>query len=160
MDETRNTAGKKAATIAIISNCFLTIINIWIGLMSGSYALVAEGAHTLSDVFTSVVAFVGFKIGQKPADDEHQLGHGRAEAISGLLIVLFLAIVGYEVIETALEKLLNPNLITVPDFYAALVAVFGMLTNLAISTYIIKIGNEILQNMNYNNNTKHVTNGL
>ncbi len=143
MDETRNTAGKKAATIAIISNCFLTIINIWIGLMSGSYALVAEGAHTLSDVFTSVVAFVGFKIGQKPADDEHQLGHGRAEAISGLLIVLFLAIVGYEVIETALEKLLNPNLITVPDFYAALVAVFGMLMNLAISTYIIKIGNEI-----------------
>lgn len=143
MYETRDRVGKKATTIAIVSNCFLTIINIWIGLMSGSYALVAEGAHTLSDVFTSIVAFIGFKIGQKPADTEHQLGHGRAEAICGLLIVLFLAIVGYQVIVTALEKFLNPNLITVPDIYAALVAIFGILMNLIISTYIIKIGNEI-----------------
>ena len=87
--------------------------------MSGSYALISEGAHTLSDVATSVIAFVGFKIGQKPADDEHPIGHGRAEAIGGLIIVLFLGMVAYEIMQGAIERLLNP------------------------SEYIIKIGKEI-----------------
>ena len=90
MDELRNKGGKKAAIVAIVANCFLTILNIFVGIMSGSYALISEGAHTLSDVATSVIAYIGFRIGQKPADDEHPLGHGRAEAISGLVIVLFL----------------------------------------------------------------------
>ncbi|MBR0272201.1 MAG: cation transporter [Methanobrevibacter sp.] len=143
MDETREKGGKKAATVAITSNCFLTILNIAVGLMCGSYALVAEGIHTLSDVATSVIAFIGFKIGQRPADDDHPRGHGRAESISGLVIVLFLTMVGYEIIDTAKDKLLDPSLITVPTIYAALMAVFGIFINLAISRYIINIGKEI-----------------
>ncbi|MBE6510764.1 MAG: cation transporter [Methanobrevibacter sp.] len=139
----REKAGKKASTIAILSNCFLTIFNIIVGLMSGSYALVAEGIHTLSDIATSVIAYIGFTIGQRPADNDHHYGHGRAEAISGLVIVLFLTIVGYEIIDTAIDKLLNPSLITTPSIYAALMAVFGIFINLAISNYIINIGKEI-----------------
>ncbi len=135
--------GKKVAIVAISSNCLLTVLNIVVGLMSGSYALISEGAHTLSDVATSIIAYIGFKIGQKPADLEHPMGHGRAEAICGLVIVLFLAIVGYEIIETATEKLMNPALITSPDIYAALMALFGIFINYLISTYIIKIGKKI-----------------
>ena len=111
--------------------------------MSGSYALVSEGAHTLSDVATSIIAFIGFKIGQKPADDEHPIGHGRAEAISGLIIVLFLAMVAYEIITGAIDKIIHPELITIPDTYAALMAVFGIFINLIISEYIIRVGKKI-----------------
>ncbi len=143
MDEFRSKGGKKAATVAIIANCFLTVLNIIVGLMSGSYALVSEGAHTLSDVATTIIAYAGFKIGQKPADEEHPIGHGRAEAISGLVIVLFLTMVAYEIITGAFNKILNPTLITIPDTLAALMAIFGIFTNYAISNYIIKIGEEI-----------------
>ncbi len=143
MDEFRNKAGNKAAIVAIIANSILTVLNITVGLLSGSYALVSEGAHTLSDIATSVIAFIGFKIGQKPADEDHPIGHGRAEAISGLVIVLFLAMVAYEIITGAFNKILNPELITVPDIYAALMAVFGIIINFAISEYIIRIGKEI-----------------
>lgn len=143
MDEFRQKGGKKAATVAIIANCFLTVFNITVGVMSGSYALISEGGHTLSDVATSIIAYIGFKIGQKPADEEHPLGHGRAEAISGLVIVLFLAMVAYEIMSGAVEKLLNPSLITTPDIYAAIMAVFGIFLNYAISEYIIRIGKEI-----------------
>ncbi len=143
MDDFRSKAGKKAAIVAIVANCFLTAFNIAIGIMSGSYALISEGAHTLSDVATSVIAFVGFKIGQKPADDEHPIGHGRAEAIGGLIIVLFLGMVAYEIMQGAIERLLNPSLITTPDFYAAIMAVFGIIINFSVSEYIIKIGKEI-----------------
>lgn len=143
MDDYRTKAGTKASTIAIVANCTLTVLNIIVGVLSGSYALVSEGAHTLSDVATSVIAYIGFKIGQKPADMEHPIGHGRAEAISGLIIVVFLAIVAYEIIIGAFNKIMHPELITVPDIYAALMAVFGIFTNYIISEYIIRIGKEI-----------------
>ena len=143
MDETRNKTGKKAAIIAIVTNCILTIMNITVGYAGGSYALVAEGMHTFSDVITSIIAYIGFKIGQKPADANHPQGHGRAEPICGLIIVLFLTIVGYEIIDTAKDELLNPNLITTPDVYVAIMAVFGIIFNFAMSSYIIRIGKQI-----------------
>ena len=143
MDDFRSKAGKKAATVAIVANCFLTIFNISIGIFSGSYALVSEGAHTLSDVATSIIAYIGFKIGQKPADDEHPIGHGRAEAIGGLIILLFLTLVAYEIMQGAIERLLNPSLITTPDVYAAIMAVLGIIINFSVSEYIINIGKSI-----------------
>lgn len=143
MDDFRSEGGKKAVKVAIIANCFLTILNIAVGIVSGSYALVSEGAHTLSDVTTSIIAYLGFRIGQKPADKEHPIGHGRAEAISGLVIVVFLAIVSYQIITGAIAKIISPELITVPDVYAAIMAAVGIIVNLKISSYIINIGKEI-----------------
>ena len=122
MDEFRTKGGTKAAIVGIGSNTFLTIFNIAIGIMSGSYALISEGAHTLSDVATSIIAYLGFRIGQKPADEEHPLGHGRAEAIAGLIIVLF---------------------ITTPSYLAAIMALIGIGVNLCISRYIIALGKKI-----------------
>ena len=143
MDEFRSKEGKKATTIAIIANCILTIFNISIGLLSGSYALISEGAHTLSDVATSIIAYIGFNIGQRPADPEHPIGHGRAEAICGLIIVVFLVVVAYEIITGAIEKLINPNLIKTPTVYAAIMAFIGIIVNFSMSEYIIRVGKTI-----------------
>ena len=51
--------------------------------------------------------------------------------------------VAYEIMQGAIERLLNPSLITTPDFYAAIMAVFGIIINFSVSEYIIKIGKEI-----------------
>ncbi len=143
MNEIRQKGGKKAASVAIIANCILTVFNVVVGMLCGSYALVSEGAHTLSDVATSIIAYIGFHIGQKPADDEHPIGHGRAEAISGLVIVVFLAVVGWEIFQGSIERILNPSLITIPETPVAIMAVFGIIINLSVSDYIIRIGKEI-----------------
>ena len=143
MDELRNKGGKKAVTVAIIANTFLTVFNIIVGMLSGSYALISEGGHTLSDITTTIIAYIRFKIGQKPADKEHPLGHGRAEAISGLIIMLFLTMVAYEIMSGAIEKLFNPSTITTPDIYAAVMAIFGIFINYIISEYIIRLGKQI-----------------
>lgn len=143
MDDFRQKGGKKAAMVAITANCILTILNIAVGIISGSYALVSEGAHTLSDVATSVIAYIGFYIGQKPADEEHPIGHGRAEAISGLVIVIFLVLIAWEIIQGSVEKISNPSLITVPSTLAAVMAIVGILVNLRVSEYIIDLGKQI-----------------
>ncbi|WP_413823622.1 MULTISPECIES: cation diffusion facilitator family transporter [unclassified Methanobrevibacter] len=139
----RHKEGRKAVFIAIIGNVFLTIFNILVGVNSGSFALITEGAHTLSDVATSIIAFLGFEVGQKPADAEHPLGHGRAEAISGLVIVIFLCLVSFEILRSAIIKLFFGGEITTPTLLAAGMAIVGLIINLLISHQIIKIGTSI-----------------
>lgn len=143
MDEIRKKEAKKAIITASISNLVLTTLNITVGYSCGSYALIAEGFHTLSDIITTIIAYFGFKMGQKPSDEEHPLGHGRAEAIAGLLILLFLTMVGWGIIDEAIEKIRDPSLITVPDSHAALIALVGVFLNLIVSAYIIKQGRKI-----------------
>ncbi|MDD3985516.1 MAG: cation diffusion facilitator family transporter [Methanobacterium sp.] len=135
--------GRNASAVAILGNTFLTIFNFSIGLISGSSALLAESAHTLSDVLTSIIAFVGFKIGMKPADKEHQYGHGRAEPLVGLVIVVFLVIVAYEILNGVYIKITSPAPITPPELIAALMAFIGIFINWSMTTYLIRAGEKI-----------------
>jgi cation diffusion facilitator family transporter len=139
----REKIGKQASYVAIFGNIFLTIFNIIVGIFSGSTALVAEGFHTLSDVLTSVIAFIGFKIGMKPADEEHQYGHGRAEPIVGLIIVVFLVIVAYEIIYGAYAKIVLGEAVVPPSLIAAIMAAVGIGINYIMSNYLTQSGEKI-----------------
>ena len=79
----------------------------------------------------------------KPADPEHPLGHGRAEAISGLVIVIFLCLVSFEIMQQAINKLFFGDAITTPTMLAAAMAVIGIIVNLLMSQKIINIGTKI-----------------
>lgn len=138
----RNKEGTKAIIVGILGNSFISIFNIVIGIISGSFALVAEGAHSISDVGGSVIAFIGFKIGQKAPDAEHPLGHGRAEAIAGLIIVLFLAIVAYEILISAIDKLIF-GVGQAPTNEALVMAAIGVIINIFLNRYQMKIGKKI-----------------
>lgn len=138
--EERERLAKKAFFIAVVGNTFLTIFNILVGIMTGSYALISEGAHTISDLITSIIAFAGFKIANKPADDEHPYGHGRAEAVAGLVIVIFLAIIAYEIISGAIGRLFFGGALEIPDPTAVLMAIAGIFINLLMSQRIINLG--------------------
>ena len=135
--------GRKASFVAIFGNIFLTVFNFSVGILSGSTALVAEGAHTLSDVMTSALAYIGFRIGMKPADAEHHYGHGRAESIVGLIIVGFLLIVAYEILLQVYQKIVLAGTIAPPDLTAALMALIGIFVNYAMTTYLIRSGRKI-----------------
>ena len=139
----REKVGKQASYVAIFGNIFLTTFNIIVGVVSGSSALIAEGFHTLSDVITSVLAFVGFKIGMKPADEDHQYGHGRAEPIAGLIIVVFLLIVAYEIISEAYAKIVLGGEVIPPSMIAAAMAAIGIGINYTMSSYLIRSGDKI-----------------
>jgi cation diffusion facilitator family transporter len=141
-DEFREKGGKKAALTAIIANCFLTVLNIGVGVFTGSSAFISEGAHTLSDIISTVIAYIGFRYGQKPADFKYPMGYARVEALSGLFIVVFLVIVSWEILEKASKQILF-NQYSAPDIYVAIIAVVGIIVNLLASRYIIKIGTDI-----------------
>ena len=119
------------------------MFNFLIGFLSGSTALVAEGTHTLSDVITSVLAYVGFKMGMKPADEEHLYGHGRAEPIVGLIIAVFLGIIAFEIITEVYKKIVLGEALTPSGLIAAVMAIIGIFINYIKTNYLINTGKKI-----------------
>ena len=117
--EERKRIGKRAVSVAISGNILLTVLNFVVGILSGSMALVAESAHTFSDVLTSIITSIGFKIGLKPPDSKHPYGHGRAEPLAGLIIVLFLGIIAYEILSEVYRKLVLGAALNPPEMTAA-----------------------------------------
>src|SRR5690625_4813561 len=95
--KTNSDAIIKATWIGIVTNVFLTMLKAIGGLLSGSRALLADAAHSASDVVSSVVILFDVKIADKPPDEEHPYGHGKAENIASIIVALLLIVVGVEV---------------------------------------------------------------
>lgn len=90
--------------ISIVTNLLLFGLKYWAGLVSGSIALIADAWHTLTDSVSSVIVLVGGKVSNKPADEEHPFGHGRAEHIAAVIIGVLLAIVAFDFVLSSVEK--------------------------------------------------------
>ena len=90
----------KATYFSIIGNTSLAIIKGFAGYFGNSYALIADAIESTADIFASFLVLFGIKYSNKPADDNHPYGHGRAEPLITFLVVGFLitsaTIIAYE----------------------------------------------------------------
>lgn len=71
----RYKSAKAAGILGIFGNIFLLIIKATIGFISKSQAMIADSINSASDIFASVMTFIGNKIASKPGDDDHNFGH-------------------------------------------------------------------------------------
>jgi cation diffusion facilitator family transporter len=88
--EERFRKSKIVSWTGILVNFFLTIFKIFAGILGRSQAMLADGFHSLSDIFASVLTLTSVKISQKPVDKDHPYGHGKAESIAALSISFIL----------------------------------------------------------------------
>ena len=90
----------KATYFSIISNTSLAIIKGLAGFFGNSYALIADAIESTTDIFASFLVLFGIKYSNRPADENHPYGHGRAEPLITFLVVGFLitsaTIIAYE----------------------------------------------------------------
>ena len=108
-DDVRSRYGFLEAWTSISLNLIIFLIKAWFGFMTHSIALIADAFHTLSDISTSIIVLIGFRISRKPPDEEHPFGHGRMEAISTLIIATLLLVTGIEVGKSAFMRILHPR---------------------------------------------------
>lgn len=94
-----------AGFISILTNTLLFVLKYWVGMLTGSIAIIADSWHTLSDSITSLIVITGNKISRQPADEEHPFGHGRIELIAGLVIGVILAMVSFSFFNDAVKVL-------------------------------------------------------
>ncbi|MGX6446072.1 cation diffusion facilitator family transporter [Neobacillus sp. K501] len=111
----REALAKKIAWISLISNIILTIGKMVIGWFGNSDAVFADGIHSAADVFASVIVLLVIKLANKPADDEHPYGHGKAEVIVsgvvGILLFLVSIYVVFEGISGFFHEVESPSLL-------------------------------------------------
>ena len=90
----------QATYFSIIGNTCLAIIKGLAGFFGNSYALIADAIESTTDIFASLLVLFGIKYSNKPADDNHPYGHGRAEPLITFLVVGFLitsaTVIAYE----------------------------------------------------------------
>lgn len=93
----------QATYFSIIGNTCLAIIKCLAGFFGNSYALIADGIESTTDIFSSLLVLFGIKYSNRPADENHPYGHGRAEPLITFLVVGFLiasaVIIAYESIQ-------------------------------------------------------------
>lgn len=107
--EVRNKYGNLASVVGIISNIILFSLKLFIGLLTGAIAIIADAINNLADMGSSVVTLIGFKLASKPADKEHPFGHERIEYITGLIVSIMIIMVGVTLGKSSIDKIISPD---------------------------------------------------
>jgi cation diffusion facilitator family transporter len=143
-DREKNRAyyGYIEGVVSIIINLILASIKFLIGIHINSIALIADGLHSLSDLFTSFIVILGFKSAQKPPDEEHPFGHGRYEDIASLIISILLVIVGIEFCITSIQRLIHPQIVQ-GNYLFFMIVVLTIMGKEALARYSLYLSQKI-----------------
>ncbi len=96
-----------ASILGIVGNLFLLIIKSLIGFLLNSHAMIADAFNSAGDIISSVMTFIGNKIASIPSDEDHNLGHGKAEYIYSMLISIAMILMGIFVFKDSFNSIIN-----------------------------------------------------
>lgn len=105
----RSSCGKLAGLVGIVCNAVLFLIKLAAGLLSGSVSVLADAMNNLADSSGSVVTLLGFKLSEKPADDDHPYGHARMEYLTGFVVAAMILLIGAELVKSSVTKIFRPE---------------------------------------------------
>lgn len=97
---------KKAGIYGIIGNIFLLMIKALVGFISHSQAMIADSFNSAGDIFASLMTFIGNKIASVPNDEDHNLGHGKAEYIFSMFISISMILVSSKLLFDSISTLI------------------------------------------------------
>ena len=138
----RNKKIIQTSIIGIAANCLLAAFKAFIGLLSGSIAIVLDAVNNLSDALSSVITIVGTKLANKAPDRKHPLGHGRVEYISTAVIAIIICYAGITSLVESIKKIMNPQLPKYTTVTLIIVAV-AVFVKIILGTYVKKVGESV-----------------
>lgn len=138
----RTAYGQFAGTVGIICNIMLCAAKGFIGFLAGSVSIIADALNNLSDAASNVISLLGFKLASKPADPEHPYGHGRYEYLSGLAVAVIIVVIGVELIQSSVDKVLNPTP-TEFNLVVAIILILSILVKLWMAVFNRTVGKRI-----------------
>lgn len=124
--------GSLSGIVGIICNALLFAIKLLAGIVSGSVSVIADAVNNLSDASSSVVSLIGFRLAKKPADEGHPYGHGRYEYIAGLVVSLLIIIIGVELMQQSIGKIINPERI-----YFGMLSIAILVCSIAVKLWMM-----------------------
>ncbi len=127
----------RVSMVSIIGNALLTAFKVLAGVIAHSGAMISDGVHSASDVFSSVIVIIGVKLSAKKSDKEHPYGHERMECVAAIILAVVLLVTGLFIGDSALGKLINKDYdsLEIPGILALIAAVVSIITKEAMFWY-------------------------
>ena len=126
----------------IVVNILLSIFKLIIGIIANSMSIISDALNNVSDAGSSIVTMIGFKMSQKKVDSDHPWGHGRMEYITGFFVDILIILVGFELLKSSIDKIINPELPSISNVTIILLIV-AILAKLWLFIFYRKIAKTI-----------------
>lgn len=133
----------KASWIAVVGNALLSILKIIVGVMAGSFAVIADGIDSASDVLTSLITLFTAHIISRPPDLKYPYGYNKADTIATKLLAFIIFFAGAQLAISTSGKLINPTETGIPDNIAIYVILISIIGKYALAFYLSKTGKSI-----------------
>ncbi len=133
----------KAARLSVFSNAFLIVMNLAVGLISGSVSIISEAIHTFIDFLAAIMAYFSVRIADSPPDERHPYGHGKFENISGVVEALLIFVASGWIIYHAIQRLTSEHIIDHNGLALGfIVMVISALIDLFVSRHLYRVAKE------------------
>ena len=130
----RYKSAKRASTLGIICNIFLLAIKAVIGLITNSQAMIADAFNSTGDIFTSIMTFIGNKIASVPRDEDHNLGHGKAEYIFSMLMSIVMIFTSFLILKSSVLSIIKSTMYKF-SFWLIIVCIITIIVKLCLYLY-------------------------
>ena len=143
----RAAAASRSTWVSVAVNLVMTIVQIWVGILSKSQGLVADGIHSLSDLVADFVVLFASHHSRKDADQDHPYGHQRFETAASLVLGVLLLAVGVGMLWAAVRKLETPDALPTVHVVALWVAGAALVAKELLFRYMLTVGKQVKSSM-------------
>jgi cation diffusion facilitator family transporter len=141
---------REVLKVTLVGSAFdfiLGVAKIAGGFISTSTALIADGVHSLSDLFTDFIVIYAAKHSHREADADHPYGHGRIETLATVALGLALLVVAIGIAWDAVSRLFHPDRLWHPGYLALALAAMSIVVKEALFHYSMRIARKYRSNM-------------
>jgi cation diffusion facilitator family transporter len=133
--------GTKSTVLGIVVNLVLALTKCAAGLLGNSFALVADGLESFTDVFSGLVVYFGLKIAVKPPDAKYPYGRGKAEPIAAVVVSLTLTAAALAIMYAGIREIAAPS--GTPARYTLVVLAGVLIIKELLFRYVRSVGESI-----------------
>lgn len=133
--------GIRSTVLGMVVNCSLAAGKFVAGVLGHSYALIADGIESLTDVGSSAVVLVGLRIAMRPPDQDHPYGHGKAEPMAAVVVALALFGAAVVIAVESVHEIATPH--SSPAAWTLAVLAVVVLVKEGLFRYVFRTGSEV-----------------
>lgn len=113
----------------IVLNTILSVFKLFAGVFAHSGAMISDGVHSASDVFSTIIVMIGIRVSGKAADQKHQYGHERLECVAAIILAVMLFATGAGIGVSGIRTIVAGNYeeLAIPGSLALLAAVISII---------------------------------
>ncbi len=132
----------KIARLSVASNSLLIVMELVVGIISGSVSIISEAIHSSMDLLAAIIAFFAVKVSDTPPDEKHPYGHGKIENISGVIEGILILVAAALIISEAVKKLMGESFEIEAVGIGAAVMFVSAVVNTIVSRRLYKVARE------------------